>query len=88
MATKAKITMDELLANEDAKAIVLGDTIEGTVMSVKKHEILIDLGSRGVGLVPRREVAFGRQLKEGDAVLVKASHGMHFEEIVNKLKEW
>ena len=68
MATKAKITMDELLANEDTKAIVLGDTIEGTVMSVKKHEILIDLGARGVGLVPRREVAFGRQLKEGDAV--------------------
>ena len=27
MATKAKITMDELLANEDTKAIVLGDTI-------------------------------------------------------------
>ena len=29
MATKAKLTMDELLANEDSKAIVLGDTIEG-----------------------------------------------------------
>ena len=68
MATKAKITMDELLAGEEFKPIALGDTIEGTVMSVKKHEILIDLGSRGVGLVPRREVAFGRQLKEGDAV--------------------
>ena len=68
MATKAKITMDELLAGEDIQPIILGDTIEGTVMSVKKHEILIDLGARGVGLVPRREVAFGRQLKEGDAV--------------------
>ena len=68
MATKAKLTMDELLANEDSKAIVLGDTIEGKVLSVKKHEILIDLGARGVGLVPRREVAFGRTLKEGDDV--------------------
>ena len=69
MAEKAKaITMDELLASEDIKPIVLGDTIEGTVMSVKKHEILIDLGARGVGYVPRREVAFGRQLKEGDVV--------------------
>ena len=27
-------------------------------------------------------------LKKDDAVLVKASHGMHFEEIVEKLKEW
>ena len=72
MATKA-ITMDELLAGENIQPIVLGDTIEGTVMSVKKHEILIDLGARGVGLVPRREVAFGRQLKEGDAVSASGS---------------
>ena len=68
MATKANVTMDELLAAEESNPIVLGDTIDGVVMSVKKHEILIDLGARGVGLVPRREVAFGRQLKEGDKV--------------------
>ena len=68
MAQKAKITMDELLANEEVTPIALGDTIDGIVMSVKKHEILIDLGARGVGMVPRREVAFGRQLKVGDEV--------------------
>ena len=67
MATKA-ITRDERRAGENIQPIGLGDTIEGTVMAVKKQEILIDLGARGVGLVPRREVAFGRQLKEGDAV--------------------
>ena len=59
MATKA-ITMDELLAGENIQPIMLGDTIEGTVMSVKKHEILIDLGAQGVGLVPRREATFVR----------------------------
>ena len=68
MAQKAKITMDELLAQEEVTPIVLGETIDGIVMSVKKHEILIDLGARGVGMVPRREVAFGRQLKVGDEV--------------------
>ena len=68
MATKAKLTMDELLAGVESGPVTMGDTITGTVMSVKKHEILIDLGARGVGLVPRREVAFGRQLKEGDEV--------------------
>ncbi|MFV0485125.1 MAG: 30S ribosomal protein S1 [Candidatus Saccharimonadales bacterium] len=66
--SKDKLTMDELLASEAVKPVVLGDTIEGTVLSVKKHEILIDLGAQGVGMVPRREVAFGRQLKEGDTV--------------------
>ncbi len=69
MAKDAKtMTMDELLAGADEKAVVLGDTIEGKVLSVKKHEILIDLGARGVGMVPRREVSFGRQLKKGDEV--------------------
>ena len=66
--SKDKLTMDELLAEASAKPVILGDTIEGAVLSVKKHEILIDLGAQGVGMVPRREVAFGRQLEIGDIV--------------------
>lgn len=75
MADKAKITMDELLANEEIKPIVLGDTIEGTVMSVKKHEILIDLGAQGVGLVPRREASFARNLEVGADVTASVIDG-------------
>ncbi len=62
--------MDDLLAgNEDsAKQINAGDIITGTVLSMKKHEVLIDLGAQGVGFVPRREVGFSRTLKEGDEV--------------------
>jgi len=36
---KAKMTMDELLASDSVKQIAVGDTVEGVVMSVKKHEI-------------------------------------------------
>lgn len=63
-----KLTMDELLAEsgDSIKQVVTGDTVEGKVLSVKKHEILIDLGACGVGLVPRREVSFAKNLKEGD----------------------
>ena len=70
MAHAKKITMDELLEkNEDSfKKVIAGDTVKGTVISVKKHEILIDLGSQGVGLVPRREASFVRNLKAGDEV--------------------
>jgi small subunit ribosomal protein S1 len=68
MATKA-LTMDDLLAQESSvKQLTTGETITGTVLSVKKHEVLIDLGAQGVGLVPRREVGFGRTLNEGDEV--------------------
>ena len=70
MANAKKITMDELLAaNEDSfKKVIAGDTVEGKVLSVKKHEILIDLGAQGVGLVPRREASFARNLNVGDDV--------------------
>ena len=70
MADAKKITMDELLAsaNDSIKKVVAGDTVSGVVLSVKKHEILIDLGAQGVGLVPRREASFARNLEVGQEV--------------------
>ncbi|MDR0397893.1 MAG: S1 RNA-binding domain-containing protein [Candidatus Nomurabacteria bacterium] len=67
---KADLTMDELLAqaDESSKQLTAGETVDGKVLSVKKHEILVDLGARGIGLVPRREVSFSKQLKEGEEV--------------------
>ena len=66
----SKLTMDELLAKEgeSIKQAVNGDTVDGTVLSVKKHEILIDLGAKGVGLVPRREASYARNLEVGQEV--------------------
>ncbi|MBF1028446.1 MAG: 30S ribosomal protein S1 [Candidatus Nanosynbacter sp.] len=66
----AKITMDELLAGADtsAKQLVTGEVVTGKVLSLKKHEVLIDLGAQGVGFVPRREVGFSRNISEGDEV--------------------
>lgn len=66
---KATITMDELLAqNEQVKPLAQGDIATGKVISVKKHEVLVDLGAGGTGVVPRREVGFGRKLNVGDEV--------------------
>lgn len=66
----ATITMDDLLANADAgvKQLTVGEVTTGTVLTLRKHEVLIDLGPQGVGYVPRREVGFSRALKEGDEV--------------------
>ncbi len=67
---KATITMDDLLsgAEADVKQLIAGEPVSGTVLSVRKHEVLIDLGPRGIGYVPRREVGFSRQLAVGDEV--------------------
>ena len=70
MAKATKLTMDELLEKDEEafKKVNTGDTVKGTVLSVKKHEILIDLGNQGIGLVPRREASFVRNLSVGDEV--------------------
>ncbi len=64
----ATITMDDLLAQESVKQLTTGEMITGHVLSVRKHEVLIDLGAQGVGYVPRREVGHSRQLVVGDEV--------------------
>ena len=70
MAKATNLSMDELIKDsEDSfKKVTTGDTIDGKVLSVKKHEILIDLGAQGVGLVPRREASFARNLEVGEEV--------------------
>jgi len=68
MATAKTITMDDLLATEQVGSLTQGEVVDGTIMSVRKHEVLIDLGPLGVGFVPRREIGFGQKLEEGAGV--------------------
>ena len=68
--SKTTITMDELLASQDIKQVESGDVIEGAVSSIRKHEVWIDLGVQGVGVVMRREIGHGQQLEVGQTVTV------------------
>jgi small subunit ribosomal protein S1 len=68
MATAKTLTMDDLLATEKVGHLTQGEVVDGTIMSVRKHEVLIDLGPLGVGFVPRREIGFGQKLEEGSSV--------------------
>ena len=68
--SKHSVTMDELLAGNDVKQLEAGDVVEGVVSSVKKHEVWIDLGAKGVGVVMRREISHGQQLEQGQTVTV------------------
>lgn len=68
--SKNTITMDELLAESDIKHLESGEVVEGVVSSVKKHEVWIDLGAKGVGVVMRREIGHGQTLEAGQKVTV------------------
>lgn len=65
-----QITMDELLATADIQQLKTGDVVEGVITSVRKHEIWVDLGASGVGVVMRREIGHGQKIEEGETVTV------------------
>lgn len=64
-----KLTMDDLLSGADSAVLANGDVVDGKILSVKKNEILVDLGVHGVGLVPRREIGFGKKYEAGEDVV-------------------
>jgi small subunit ribosomal protein S1 len=64
------ITMDDLLASTQIKQLKTGDVVEGKITAVKKHEVWLDLGPNGIGVVMRREIGGGQKLEEGQTVTV------------------
>jgi len=61
--------MDDLLDEVQQKQLAVGEVIEATILSVAKHEIWLDLGINGVGMVPRREIGYGQKLEIGEQVV-------------------
>jgi small subunit ribosomal protein S1 len=70
MSKSSNITMDELLAGSDIQELKAGDVIEGTITTVHKHEVWVDLGAQGVGVVMRREIGHGQKLEPGETVVI------------------
>lgn len=70
MSKNSTLTMDELLAGSDVAQLATGEVVEGVITSIKKNEVWIDLGARGVGVVLRREIGYGQKLEEGQSVTV------------------
>lgn len=62
------LTMDELLEAHPQQQIKTGDVIEGVVNSVRKHEVWVDLGAHGLGVVMRREIGHGQSIEVGEKI--------------------
>ena len=68
MASGKALTMDDLLEASTLNELKAGDVVEGIVETVKKHEVWVDLGPQGLGLVVRKEIGYGVELDTGSAV--------------------
>src|SRR4051812_25505681 len=70
MSKTTTLTMDELLADSEVSNLTTGEVVEGQITSIKKNEVWVDLGARGVGVVMRREIGYGQKLEEGQTITV------------------
>ncbi len=68
MAKTTEMTMEELLAEAPVAGMAAGDVVEGTVIAAEKHEVWLDLGARGTGLVVGREIEHSQDIKPGDTI--------------------
>lgn len=68
--SKQMISMEELLAQSEGGALKVGDVVEGVITTVHKHELWVDLGVYGIGVVMRREMGHGQEITEGSALTV------------------
>src|ERR1051326_546856 len=73
-AAKAETMQDLLSSGVDIKVLKQGDMVEGTLISVGKNEVYVDLEGYGVGVVRGRELyddeATLSALKPGDKIFV------------------
>lgn len=70
MSKSTTVTMDDLLKDSPIERLTAGSVVEGTVTSVKKHEVWVDLGANGTGVVLRREIGAGQALEVGQQITV------------------
>lgn len=70
MVTKSNVTMDDLLEKEQLDKVVVGELVEGKILSIHKHRVWVDLDKYGLGMVVKREIGQGRKLNVGEAVSV------------------
>jgi len=62
-------TMDELLSGSDSvEPLKDGQIITAKVIDIRGKRLSLDLGPYGLGVVPRRELGFGKAFEVGDEV--------------------
>lgn len=65
------VSMADLLKENSVPSLLAGDVVEGTVLSVDKHEVWLDLGVFGTGIVIGREIEQSHaEIKPGDQLSV------------------
>jgi len=68
MSKTTTITMDDLLNASTVTQLKAGDMVDGKVLTVKKHEVWIDLGPSGIGVIMQKDLQGAGELEVGQDI--------------------
>lgn len=60
--------MDDLLQSSSVGQLKSGDMVDGKVLSIKKHEVWIDLSPYGIGVVMQKDLQGAEELEVGQEI--------------------
>jgi small subunit ribosomal protein S1 len=64
------ITMDDLLQSSEINQLKTGDMVDGKVTSVKKHEVWVDLGPHGIGVIMQKDLQGAGSIEVGQDISI------------------
>ncbi len=70
MSKTTTITMDDLLKSSPVGQLKAGDMVDGKVLSVKKHEVWIDISPFGIGVVMQKDLQGAGSLEVGQDISI------------------
>ncbi|HUY53069.1 MAG TPA: S1 RNA-binding domain-containing protein [Candidatus Dormibacteraeota bacterium] len=70
MSKTTTITMDDLMESSTVGQLKTGDMVDGKVLSVKKHEVWIDISPFGIGVVMQKDLQGAELLEVGQDISI------------------
>lgn len=70
MSKTTTVTMDDLLESSAVTQLKTGDMVDGKVLSVKKHEVWMDLSPFGIGVIMQKDLQGAGALEVGQELSI------------------
>src|SRR5664279_1879447 len=65
---KVMLTMEEALKQSGKSLVAQGEIVKGTVIEVRKNEVLVDIGYKSEGVIPANEFIDIKEIKVGQEI--------------------
>src|SRR5271169_3225296 len=66
--SKSMLTMEEAMKQSGKSPVAPGEIVKGTIIELRKNEVLVDIGYKSEGVIPANEFIDIKAVKVGDVI--------------------